>query len=288
LADTAGLAPGAVTARAAQVQVAEESRLPVEVVNTVGMRFRLIPNGSFVMGSPRDEPGRWEGEKQHMRGVSAPFYMGKLEVTQAQWDAVMGGDGNPSGFRGPRNPVEEVTWYDCQRFLALLNEREGLAPWTYRLPAETEWEYACRAGSATAYHFGNDPTRLASFDFYEANSGGRTRPCGLKPPNAFGLHDMHGNAWEWCRNIFLNYPGCEHLEDQTRGQWRAIRGGNFHVSAQDCRSAERARLPPASKGNILGFRVMRVVPELAEPKQLPPEEGRTTPPDGTGEEDAAG
>lgn len=264
LPDTDTLAPGAISAQAAQLEVSATLRLPVEVENSVGMRFRLIPNGTFLMGSPESELGRGKGEVQHVRDIKQPFYMGKWEVTQAQWKAVMGVDNNPSGFPGGRRPVEEVKWRDCQQFIIALCEKEGVPKWTYRLPSEHYWEYACRAGSMTAYHFGDAARRLKEFDNYQGSSNGRTQLCGSYPPNAYGLHDMHGNVWEWCRDIFFNYPGCD-LPDETNGQWRVIRGGNFHVEAADCRSAERARLPPESNGNILGFRIMRVIPELYQP-----------------------
>lgn len=268
LPNTEQLAAGASSAQAAQLDISDTLKLPVEIENSIGMRFRLIPNGTFVMGSPESEPGRGEGEIQHVRGIQQPFYMGTFEVTQAQWEAVMGPGNNPSGFPGKRRPVEEVTWRDCQKFILALCKKEGVPKWTYRLPAEYYWEYACRAGSMTAYHFGDSPRRLKAYDNYEGSLLGRTQPCGSYRPNAYGLFDMHGNVWEWCRDIFKNYPGCD-LPDDTDGQWRVIRGGNFHVEAADCRSAERARLPPDSNGNILGFRIMRVIPELYQPTSPP-------------------
>ncbi|MDT8391969.1 MAG: formylglycine-generating enzyme family protein [Lentisphaeria bacterium] len=264
LPDTDALAPGAAAAQAAQLDVSAALNLPVEVENSIGMRFRLIPNGTFLMGSPESEFGRGEGEVQHVREIKQPFYMGAWEVTQAQWKAVMGADNNPSGFPGRRHPVEEVTWSDCQRFVIALCAKEGVPKWTYRLPSEQYWEYACRAGAMTAYHFGASARRLKEFDNYQGSLNGRPQACGSYPPNAYGLHDMHGNVWEWCRDIFANYPGCD-LPDATNGQWRVIRGGNFHVEAADCRSAERARLPPESTGNVLGFRIIRVIPELYHP-----------------------
>ena len=254
------LAPGAASAQAAQLDVSAALNLPVEVENSIGMRFRLIPNGTFLMGSPESEAGRGQGEVQHVREIKQPFYMGQWEVTQAQWNAVMGAETNPSGFPGNRHPVEEVTWKDCQKFILALCEKEGVPKWTYRLPAEYYWEYACRAGSMTAYHFGDAADRLKEFDNYQGSLIGRPQNCGILYPNAYGLYDMHGNVWEWCRDIFTNYPGCD-LPDKTMGQWRVIRGGNFHVAAPDCRSAERSRLPPNSHGNILGFRIMRIIPE---------------------------
>ncbi|OPZ31763.1 MAG: Iron(II)-dependent oxidoreductase EgtB [Lentisphaerae bacterium ADurb.BinA184] len=267
LAPLSVLGPEAVSAQAAQKVVSQENRLPIEVENSIGMRFRLIPNGSFLMGSPAEETGRWDGEVQHVAVVDAPFYMGAFEVTQKQWRAVMGG--NPSRFTGDSRPVEEVTWYQCQEFVRKLAEREGLAKWTYRLPTEVQWEYACRAGGGTAFHYGNDPAKLGGFDWVDVNSAGRPHPVGGLLPNGYGLHDLHGNLWEWCADPFRNYPGYTGKDQPAEALdgWRVIRGGNWYLPAVDCRSAARSRLSSTSHGNMLGFRVVRVIPELAAPAE---------------------
>ncbi len=259
LASLEVLAEGSAEAQQEQLAYARDMQLPVEVENSIGMVMRLVPPGTFTMGSPDSEAGRWEGEKQHRRTVPEPLYFGKFEVTQEQWRQVMGT--SPAYFRGDTRPVENVRWEDARRFTRKLAEREGLPPGTYRLPDEVEWEYACRAGTNTAFVFGDNPELLRQFAVYINNSEGRTALAGRFRPNAFGLHDMHGNVWEWCRDSFENYPEVE-LPDPTEGRWRNVRGGNWREEARDCRSATRTRLPPDSLGNILGFRIVRTIPEL--------------------------
>ncbi len=278
LPDTASLAPGCVSAQAAQEVVARDHGLPVEIENNIGMRFRLIPNGAFLMGSPATEPGRGEGEVQHVRSIPRPFYMAKFEVTQAQWKAVLGEDvADPSRFVGPQNPVEEVTWTDCMRFAAALCKLEGVPVLTYRLPTEAEWEYACRAGSTTAFHFGDSSQRLRVFDNYEGTGVKRTSAVGQYRPNAYGLYDMHGNVWEWCLDEYKEYPDSP-VEKVPPGVWRVIRGGNWYVGADECRSANRARLTPTSHGNMLGLRLVRSIPEILKPEEPEEQHVNASPP----------
>ena len=242
----------------AQLDTAVRRGLPVEIVNSIGMHFRLIPPGDCMIGSPVDEPGHSAIEPQHKVSFLEPFYLGVTEVTQAQWNIVMGSESNPSHFRGVNLPVEEITWTQCQAFCQRLAEREKLPKFSYRLPSETEWEYACRAGSTAAYCFGNDVRRLSKWADYDENNYKRTSPVGQKLPNALGLHDMHGNVWEWCRDLYRNYPG-DFTPRSEAHTYRCVRGGNWYVSAQECRSANRCRLPDQSVGNMLGFRVMLVI-----------------------------
>ena len=263
-----GLAAGSETMRSAQQSYSLTAALPVEVENTLGMRFRLVPPGTAIIGSPAEEVGRGDRELQHVVACPEPFYLGRCEVSQAEWVRLV--PENPAHGRGPDHPVEEVTWYDCQRFLAALNRLEGLPEGTYRLPTESEWEYACRAGTATAYCCGNDPRRLDRFAIHGENSGGRTAPVGSRRPNALGLYDLHGNVWEWCLNRFGPYPNDDRPIDPEHESWRCLRGGNWYVPPVDCRSAGRNRLPPASKGNMLGFRVLRAVTRLAPASAPPP------------------
>ena len=166
--------------------------------NSIGMEFMLIPAGTFMMGS---EKGYADEKPQHRVTISRPFYLGKYEVTQAQWEAVMGN--NPSRFDGRNNPVEQVSWEDVRVFIARLNAHEGHT--RYRLPTEAEWEYAARAGSTSAYSFGDDAARLGQYAWYGDNSGKTTHPVGQKLPNAWGLHDMHGNVWEWVQGWYGDY-----------------------------------------------------------------------------------
>ena len=186
--------------------VSSESRV---ITNTVGMKLALIPAGEFLMGSPIDDKDAADRERpQHSVRITRPFYLGIHEVTQGEYWAVIGM--RPGHFRETDAlPVEMVSWIDAIRFCNLLSETEGLKPYYrasgelvggagYRLPTEAEWEYSCRAGSTTQYNFGENESRLSEFAWYHGNSAGRTHPVGRKRPNAWGLHDMNGNVWEWC------------------------------------------------------------------------------------------
>jgi len=245
--------------QAEQRRVSEEEGLPVEVENSLGMKFRLVPAGTCLIGSPETEPGRGETELLHPSVFGRHFYLGKFEVTQREWQMLM--TDNPSRFRGEDLPVEEVTWYDCQEFIRRLNEREGLTRQNgYRLPTEEEWEYACRGGAMTAFCFGEDAARLGQWADYADNNYAATSPVGKRRPNILGLYDMHGNVWEWCQDLFKTYPGDSTPLDQGH-DWRNVRGGNWYVAAAECRSANRCRLPPLSQGNMLGFRILRQIGE---------------------------
>ncbi len=257
LAPVAGLAVGSETMRSAQHSFSLATGLPVEVENSLGMHFRLVPPGTAILGSPPTEAGRGEREAQHVFVVPEPFYLGAFEVTQQEWSRVMAAD--PSHYKGARRPVEEVTWDDCQQFLAALCRREGVVAGTYRLPDESEWEYACRAGTRTAYCSGDDPRRLDGVATHGGNGGLGTTTVGLKRANGLGLYDLHGNVWEWCQNYFVPYANEDRVADPEHESWRCLRGGNWYVRPLDCRSAGRNRLPPASNGNMLGFRVLRTV-----------------------------
>ena len=272
LPPTERLASGSKSAQEAQLVVSEDRNLPVEVVNSIGMRFRLIPNGSFIMGSPETEEGHFKGEKQHVAHITEPFYISETEVTQAQWTAVMGPDSNPSGFKGRERPVEEVDWHDCQKFLVALAEQDGVPRWTYRLPTEKQWEYAARAGTDTPYYFGTDVRKLRLYEWYKVNSFGRSHKVARLRPNAYGLYDMLGNVWEWCWDTYKTYPDSPEKLDPGK-DWtkiRVIRGGNWYLEPDACRAAARTRLGVTSKGNMLGFRVVRHIYELNEAPQAPP------------------
>ncbi|OEU82495.1 MAG: hypothetical protein BA865_14325 [Desulfobacterales bacterium S5133MH4] len=232
--------------------------------NSHGMKFVLIRAGSFMMGSQPNEAGRGDDERQHMVILTKEFYMGVTEVTQGQWRKVMGN--NPSHFRecGDNCPVEFVSWYDCQEFVRRLNRMEGGNK--YRLPTEAEWEYACRAGSTTAFANGGitetgcgyDPN-LDAMGWYCGNSDKKPHPAAQKKPNAFGLYDMHGNMWEWCEDWYGTYPP-DLVTDPTgpsSGSGRVIRGGGWHEDAVDCRSAIRVSLSEGSRAGTLGFRLVR-------------------------------
>ena len=195
----------------------------------------------------------------HTVRLTQAFYLGKYEVTQGQWQAVMGK--NPSQFTGDANrPVEQVSWDDVQEFIRRLNAREGGAQ--YRLPTEAEWEYAARAGSTTAYSFGNDARQLGEYAWYRDNAGGKTHPVGQKKPNAWGLHDMYGNVWEWVQDWYADYAAGSAVNPAgpSSGSGRVIRGGSWGAGAGYCRSAYRGRDAPGDRDGDLGFRLLRTAP----------------------------
>ena len=173
--------------------------------NSIGMTFALIPAGTFQMGSPAGEAGRNDDERQHKVTISRPFYLQTTEVTQGQWQKVMGS--NPAHFNtcGKDCPVEQVSWDDAQEFIRKLNQMEKTD--TYRLPTEAEWEWACRAKSTGRFSFGDDEAGLKDYAWFDKNSAAKTHPVGQLKPNAWGLYDMHGNVWEWCRDWYGRVSG---------------------------------------------------------------------------------
>ena len=253
-----GMNAGASDCMKRQLDYATANGLPVEVTNSIGMHFRLIPPGRVLIGSPPEEKGHDAVESRHSMDIQKPFYAGMTEVTQAQWRMVMGNTACPAHFIGDTLPVEEVTWNQCKEFVQRLNEMELLPPETYRLPTEFQWEYACRSDSESAFCFGNSPRTLRQWAVFDENSAGHTSPVAQKRPNAFGLHDMHGNVWEWCENLYANYPG-DTTPASAAHSFRVIRGGNWYLPADECRSAVRSRLPASSHGNMLGFRIIRIL-----------------------------
>jgi formylglycine-generating enzyme required for sulfatase activity len=230
------------------------------VTNSIGMKLRLIPAGEFMMGSPATESGRSDNETQHRVTLTKPFYLGVTEVTQEQYQKVM--VTNPSKVKGPQNPVERVNWAEAVEFCGKLSAMpaEKTAGHVYRLPTEAEWEYACRSGTATAYGFGDDASRLGDYGWFEGNSDSRTHPVGEKKPNAWGLYDMHGNVWEWCQDRYGDYPSGSATDPTgaTSDLYRVRRGGGWYGNAGYCRSAGRGRGDsPEGRYDRLGFRVLR-------------------------------
>jgi formylglycine-generating enzyme required for sulfatase activity len=229
-----------------------------------------IPPGEFLMGSPVDELGRREGETQHRVEITRGFWMGKYPVTQAQWLAVM--RNRPSWFGRPNfwdslfdgnskelwdhHPVERVSWNDVcgvenrsGGFLGKVNGG-GTSGDYFHLPTEAQWEYACRAGTTGAY--AGDLDQIA---WYSANSGGKTHPVGTKKANAWGLHDMHGNVWEWCTDRYGNeLAGGVDPQGAASGVSRVARGGSWNDFAAGCRAAYRGRFYPDVRRGNLGFR----------------------------------
>jgi len=222
--------------------------LTLDCGSGVKMELVLIPAGTFTMGSS----DRADDEKPpHPVTIGKPFYMGKYEVTQAQWQAVMGS--NPSIFKGDQSlPVEHVSWDDCQEFCKKLSAKTEKA---VRLPTEAEWEYACRAGSTGKFCFGNNDNGLDAYAWYASNSGGKTHLVGDKQPNAWGLYDMHGNVWEWCPDWYDKYPGSGATSDAFGQKCRVLRGGGWNDDPHGCRSAYRYWYRPDGRNMCLGLRV---------------------------------
>jgi formylglycine-generating enzyme required for sulfatase activity len=222
----------------------------------------LIPAGTFVMGSPKGE-ARTEKEsaleKQHRVTITRPFYMGKYEVTQAQYQRVMAA--NPSRSKGDDLPVHNLPWQDADEFCRKLSRQVGR---TVNLPTEAQWEYACRAGTTTAYHSGNTIADLDRVGWHAGNSGGKLHPVGQKPANAWGLHDMHGNIREFVHDLYSPGP----LSDATdptgpkEGDPKnhVVRGGAYTANAATALNCRAATRKPTESLVITGFRVMAPLP----------------------------
>lgn len=218
-------------------------------LNGVKLEMVYIPGGTFKMGSPK---GSGYDTERPQHDVTVPaFYIGKFQVTQAQWKAVMGSD--PSHFKGDDLPVESVSWEEAKQFCQKLQQ---LTKKAYRLPSEAEWEMACRAGT-TGDYAGN----LDEMAWYSKNSGSKTHPVGKKKPNAFGLYDMHGNVWEWCEDVWHDdYKGAPtdgsawlSGGDSSR---RVVRGGSWSIINGNCRSALRDGFAPGFHVSLIGVRVV--------------------------------
>lgn len=239
-------------------------------INSLGMEFVLIPAGTFIMGSPPDEPHRGKGEIQHQVTITKPFYLQTTEVTLEQWRALMGRK-LFGRRRGPGNmPVAKISWYDCRKFIKKLNT---LSEWSYRLPTEAEWEYASRAGSSTAYSwgniadcskamFGNNSLKSREcLDYIRSRGLTTDQPAPVKsyPPNAWGLYDMHCNVWEWCRDWHGDNTKSAKRDPlgPDSGTMRVRRGGSWFKYGYLCRSANRNYAHPGSRYQTTGFRLIR-------------------------------
>ncbi len=216
----------------------------------IKLNMVLIPAREFQMGSPESEKYHQDNALQHEVTLTKPFYMGKYEVTQEQWESVMGN--NPSSrTKGAKLPVTNVSWEDCQEFIKKLNEKTSGG---YRLPTEAEWEYACRAGTTTAYSYGDNLTKS------DANiDGDNIKAVGSYRPNAFGLYDMHGNVWEWCNDWYGSLQDGEVTDPKgaATGSSRVLRGGSFINDVSAARSSLRFVGTPTFRGTDLGFRLVK-------------------------------
>ena len=245
------------------VQAQDKKDPPKNYTNSIGMKFVWIPPGSFMMGSPKEEKERSDNETQHKVILTKGLYMGVYTVTQEQWQEVMGN--NPSKFKSEKNlPVEHVSWEDCQDFVKKLREKDKDKK-AYRLPTEAEWEYACRAGTTTPFHFGETiSTEQANYDgdfVYGTGKKGvyraKTTPVGTLPANGWGLYDMHGNLWQWCQDWHGDYPNNDVSDPQgpEKGQVRLLRGGSWYHYHVYCRSAFRRWNEPGSRLKYFGLRI---------------------------------
>lgn len=231
-------------------------------VENVVQRMRWIPPGRFMMGSPKSEVGRHEDELQHYVQLTNGFWLADTPVTQELWQIVMGT--HPSQFKAATDPVNPVSWEDCQTFLQQLNQR--IVTLDTRLPTEAEWEYACRAGTTTATWVG-DPqgelepwaARLDTIAWYGVNAGRKPHEVAQKGANPWGLFDMLGNVWEWCADWFGPYDAgvTQDPRGPRRGVKRIMRGGSWHSPAFRMRAATRDASYPANRIDRIGFRLAR-------------------------------
>ncbi len=233
----------------------------MELASGVWMELQRIPAGTFLMGTPKAEKKRDKDETRHEVTLTQPFLIGKYPVTQAQWQAVM--ENTPSYFEGDNLPVENVSWDDAQSFCVKVHEKTGH---TVCLPTEAQWEYSCRAGTSTPFHFGQELNGTqancdGNYPYGTTQKGPylkKTSPVGSYPGNAWGLHDMHGNVWEWCQDWYGDYhkgpirdPECG-----SNGEHRVLRGGSWNSSAGSCRAGRRLRSSPVYHDDYCGFRLL--------------------------------
>ena len=231
---------------------------PKSFTNSLGMKFVWIPPGSFMMGSPKEEKQRNGDEHPHKVTLTKGVYMAVSTVTQEQWKEIV--EKSPSVLPGEASlPADSVSWNDCQQFIGKLRDKDKKA---YRLPTEAEWEYACRAGTTTPFHFGE------TISISQANLHGeplldkdkkklpllKTTPVNSFPANAWELHDMHGNVWQWCQDWYGDYPQKEVVDPQgpKQGASRVLRGGSWFDTSDKCRSACRSWGEPGFRNYNIG------------------------------------
>ena len=226
----------------------------VDFTNGVTMKFVLIPAGQFIMDDPSDKEDKdSDAGPRHVVRISKPFYMGVYEVTQEQYEKIM--NRNPSRFKGPRHPVETVSWRDAQRFCRKLSNIDGRR---YRLATEAEWEHACRAGTTTAFYWGDDFADRYAWAL--TNSRAATHEVGTRLPNAWGLYDMAGNVAEWCQDWYGQYDpnSAEQVDPKgpSEGVYRILRGGSWGHTRANCRSAHRNWHTPGHVYDDCGIRIV--------------------------------
>ena len=229
----------------------------IDLGGGVTMEFVLIPAGSFSMGSD-EELGDGDESPKHKVILTKSFYLGRCEVTQAQWQRIMGS--NPSQFKGVDRPVDTVSWDDCQVFLSKLQARTGHR---FALPTEAQWEYASRAGNTNRWSFGDNPSAVGDYAWCDVNAGGATHPVGGKKPNVWGLYDMSGNVWEWCGDFYTKhaYDGGDAVDPlgPLTGTGRVLRGGAWGGDDDYLRCACRNCAGADAANNGTGLRCVMVV-----------------------------
>lgn len=214
-------------------------------VNGVSFEMVRVEGGTFRMGATYEQKGDAESDEMPVHSVTlSSYYIGKTEVTQALWQAVMGS--NPSYFKGADLPVENVSWDDCQEFIQKLNRLTGR---NFRLPTEAEWEFACRGGNNSRGYKYSGSNKLDSVGWYEGNSGNQTHPVGTKAPNELGIYDMSGNVWEWCSDWYADYTS------DSETDRRVDRGGSWYGTARGCRSSIRDNVDQWCYSDNLGLRL---------------------------------
>jgi len=238
--------------------------LSIEIYPDVFMEFVWIPPGKFFMGTLYNRIRSCDNPLHEVE-ITHGFWMGKYPVTQEQWRAIMGN--NPSYFNdcSSKCPVEQVSWYDCQEFIQKINEylwrEKRQKGWSYRLPTEAEWEYACRAGKETTYYFGNNSFYLPNYAWYAYNSEYKTHPVGTKLSNTWGLYDMLGNisewCWDWYAEDYYKYSPKKNPKGPAFGFGRIIRGGNWGSNARACRCGSRYGCDPNLRFRSVGFRLVK-------------------------------
>ena len=253
-----------------------------QVVTNDGFVLVEIPAGTFTMGTTEEQRDALIEQKvwtrfencelpAHVVTISKPFFVGKNEVTQKQWEGVM--EKNPSAFKGEDLPVESVSWEAVQEFLKKVNEKSGSK---YRLPTEAEWEYCCRSGGTNFFGLGTNHLpvsrdKLGEYAWYRANSENQTHAVGEKKSNAWGLHDMHGNVWEWCQDwyradYYSRAPAKDPIND-TSSPERVFRGGSWFLEWRNLRAAFRSGNIPSFKSQYVGFRLVK---EIEDQKVISP------------------
>ena len=267
-----GLAIGSGEAQERQRQAAGEQGLPVEArTRNTGIALRLVPAGVFLASAPSAGNRAAGGQEQGVQRIAltTAFYTGKYEVNRGQWETVVGNVKTGGDDKNYLSPVALVSWEECRDFCRRLCELEGVPTGTYRLPTEAEWEYACKAGTTSAYYTGDTESDAARAGWFAGNGGGNVRGCGQKAPNSWGIFDQHGNVWEWCQDWFGDYPpaGAADPTGPVAGTARVLRGGSCESPAKEAGSWSRNRQPPAVRNSLIGFRIVRQLKPV--PASLP-------------------